>query len=70
MAPVIRDAAGNLYGTTELGGGPGCGVAYKVDPAGNETVLHAFSGEADGCRPLAGLFLDKAVNLFGADWRR
>jgi len=72
-ASVIRDAAGNLYGTTTLGGeftdplciGVGCGVAFKLDPAGKETVLHTFTGGADGVNPSANLLLDEQGNLYG-----
>ena len=37
---VIRTAAGNFHGTTEIGGGAGAGVVFKVDAAENETSLH------------------------------
>jgi uncharacterized repeat protein (TIGR03803 family) len=47
---VIRDADGNLYGTAP-GGTAGQGVVYKVDPAGNEMLLYAFSGGAAGGTP-------------------
>ena len=33
FAGVIRDAAGNLYGTTAYGGDYGYGVVYKFTPA-------------------------------------
>jgi uncharacterized repeat protein (TIGR03803 family) len=33
-AGVIRDSAGNLYGTTFDGGAPNAGVVYKLDAAG------------------------------------
>jgi uncharacterized repeat protein (TIGR03803 family) len=62
---VVRDAAGNLYGTTFSGGNTSRGIAYKLDPAGNEIVLHSFTGEADGAQPFAGLFLDAAGSLYG-----
>src|SRR5580700_9701150 len=54
-AGVIRDPAGNLYGTTYYGGVWGAGVVYKVDSAGNETVLYSFTGGADGGNPQAGV---------------
>ena len=62
---VIRDAAGNLYGTTTYGGGAGLGVVYKVDATGHETVLHSFTGAADGGHPNAALILDAKGNLYG-----
>ena len=62
---VILDAAGNLYGTTSQGGSANEGVVYKVDPAGQETVLYSFTGGADGGGPFAGVILDAAGNLYG-----
>lgn len=68
---VIRDEEGNLYGTTISGGAPecfdgGCGVVFKVDPNGKETVLYTFTGGADGGKPSAGLIRDEMGNLYGA----
>jgi uncharacterized repeat protein (TIGR03803 family) len=71
MAGVVRDSAGNLYGTTDEGGNVngtcriGCGTVYKVDATGTETVLHTFGGGADGFYPYAGLVRDSAGNLYG-----
>ncbi len=64
MAGVILDAAGNLYGTTFLGGSAGVGTVYKVDPSGHETVLYSFTGGLDGEWPTASVF-DGAGNLYG-----
>jgi uncharacterized repeat protein (TIGR03803 family) len=65
FAGLVRDAAGNLYGTTLYGGVHGEGVAFKVSPTGSETVLYSFTGGTDGSQPLAGLIGDAAVNLYG-----
>jgi uncharacterized repeat protein (TIGR03803 family) len=46
-ASVIRDSAGNLYGTAG-GGTGGSGVVYKLDSAGNYTVLYTFPGGTTG----------------------
>src|ERR1017187_3381420 len=54
-AGVIRDSAGNLYGTTTSGGSAGAGVVYKLDAAGRETVLYSFAGGTDGRYPTAGV---------------
>ncbi len=70
---LVRDAKGNLYGTTEYGGNlnvefagmQGCGVVFKISPSGHETVVHAFTGKADGGQPLAGLTMDSKGNLYG-----
>jgi uncharacterized repeat protein (TIGR03803 family) len=66
---LIRDAAGNLYGTTGAGGGSqncfdGCGVVFKIDSSGNETVLHTFNG-TDGKHPSSTLVQDPAGNFYG-----
>lgn len=68
--PLIRDAQGNLYGTTRFGGDPSCGLdtcgtVYTVDPAGNEEVLYRFQGGGNGSDPIAGLARDAAGNLYG-----
>ncbi len=64
-AGVIRDSAGNLYGTTTGGGPANAGVVYKLSPAGQETVLYSFTGGADGRNPYAGVTRDSAGNLYG-----
>jgi uncharacterized repeat protein (TIGR03803 family) len=76
MAALVRDADGNLYGTTFAGGlasaeqcPSGCGVVFKIDPAGTETVLYSFTGGADGANPTAGLLRDTAGNLYGTATR-
>ena len=68
-SPLVRDAAGNLYGTTSGGGinsscSVGCGTVFKVDPAGNETVLYRFPGDSSGAVPL-GVTRDGAGNVYG-----
>ena len=64
-APLVRDNAGVLYGTTESGGTSGVGTIFKVDKSGKETVLHSFAGGSDGANPFAGLVFDSAGNLYG-----
>jgi len=76
LAGVIRDDQGNLYGTTSFGGDPmcfpggeyyGCGMVFKLDPSGRETVLHVFTGpsQGDGSAPGASLVGDGQGNLYG-----
>jgi uncharacterized repeat protein (TIGR03803 family) len=62
---VVRDPGGNLYGTTAEGGPANAGVVYKLAPSGEETVLHSFTGGADGAGPGGYLALDLAGNLYG-----
>jgi uncharacterized repeat protein (TIGR03803 family) len=64
-AGVIRDSAGNLYGTTFNGGAVNKGIVYKVDTTGHQTVLYSFKGGGDGSNPLAGVILDSAGDLYG-----
>jgi uncharacterized repeat protein (TIGR03803 family) len=64
-AALMLDAAGNLYGTTTIGGAFNQGAVFKLGPNGNETVLHSFTGAADGSDPSAGLIQDAAGNLYG-----
>jgi uncharacterized repeat protein (TIGR03803 family) len=61
LAGLVRDAQGNLYGTTIAGNGS----VYKLDPQGSETVLYTFTGGSDGCGSMASLTLDPAGNLYG-----
>jgi uncharacterized repeat protein (TIGR03803 family) len=61
---LIRDLAGNLYGTTMSGGAYNWGTIFKLDPAGNQTVLYSFRGGNLGEAP-AGLVRDFAGNLYG-----
>jgi uncharacterized repeat protein (TIGR03803 family) len=65
IAGVVRDSAGNLYGTAETGGSANLGVVFKLDPSGKETVLHAFTGGSDGAYPVGGVVLDADGNLYG-----
>ena len=68
-AGLIMDASGNLFGTTDSGGGPGNGgtVFELVNFNGTftEKVLYSFGGYPDGASPQAGLIMDASGNLFG-----
>jgi uncharacterized repeat protein (TIGR03803 family) len=74
LAGVVRDSAGNIYGTTanrgnlqcNLNGSGGCGVVFKLNAAGKLTALHTFAGTTDGGVPSADLLLDATGNLYGA----
>lgn len=68
FAGVIRDRAGNLYGTTYGGGSTGNGTVFKLAPDGTETVLYSFTGGSDGGTPVAGLIMDRAGNLYGTTY--
>jgi len=66
LSSLVLDAEGNLYGTASSGGnlncyfGAGCGVVFKIDPNGVETVLYAFDAIAQGQFPSSSLLRDRA----------
>ncbi|HEX8818278.1 MAG TPA: choice-of-anchor tandem repeat GloVer-containing protein [Terriglobales bacterium] len=63
------DEHGNLYGTTEGGGGTCCGIAFQLTPQPDgrwtENILYDFNCKVGGCQPFAGLVADPAGNLYG-----
>jgi uncharacterized repeat protein (TIGR03803 family) len=62
---LIIDPAGNLYGTTFMGGASNLGTVFEISPSGAETILHSFAGGSDGANPVAGLVMDVAGDLYG-----
>jgi len=67
-ADMVSDSAGNLYGTTVFGGTYDVGTVFKLSPSAgswNETILYSFTGGTDGYRPLSGVAVDSAGNVFG-----
>jgi len=69
--PLVIDSSGSIFGTTSIGGtfrncnGEGCGVVFELDLDGKETVIHNFTGGADGSNPEYGLTMDSAGTLYG-----
>jgi uncharacterized repeat protein (TIGR03803 family) len=63
---MLRDSAGNLYGTTYAGGDFDNGVIFKLDPTGNNfAVLHSFTA-FEGYHSNGSLAMDAASNLYGS----
>ena len=68
---LVKGSDGNFYGTTVSGGQPsggGAGTFFRVDPAGNFTVLYAFVGGfacCDGAGPTAQPILARDGNFYG-----
>jgi len=68
---LVRDAKGNLYGTTLSGGtNSGAGAVFALTPTANhgwtEKVLYSFGATVtDGASPYASLVLDAKGNLYG-----
>jgi uncharacterized repeat protein (TIGR03803 family) len=62
------DSAGNIYGTTVLGGGFGSGTVFELSPTPTgwvHTVLYSFTSGADGGEPYKGVTIDRQGNLYG-----
>jgi uncharacterized repeat protein (TIGR03803 family) len=62
------DSAGNIYGTTVLGGDFGSGTVFELSltPTGwVHTVLYSFTGGADGGEPYKGVTVDGTGSLYG-----
>ena len=69
---LLRDSAGNIYGTTSEGGNAcsfaGCGAIFELSlHAGQwtEKILYAFPGGGGGAQPEGNLVADAAENLYG-----
>jgi uncharacterized repeat protein (TIGR03803 family) len=63
---LVRDAAGNMYGTTYLGASTGAGAVFKLDNHGRFTTLHVFGTvNGDGLNPSATVVMDASGNLYG-----
>ncbi len=67
---LLVDSVGNLYGITFYGGADNFGTIFKIDPKGNETILHSFAGavHGDGAQPYGYLIRDAAGNFYGTTW--
>jgi hypothetical protein len=77
---VAFDSKGNLYGSTQFGGGKGtgcdsfygyCGTAFELrHPKKNggqwvEKILHSFAGGSDGANPNGALIFDSKGAIYG-----
>jgi uncharacterized repeat protein (TIGR03803 family) len=65
---LVQGTDGNLYGTTESGGGNGEGTVFKVTPTGTLTTLYSFCAKTkctDGSVPFGGLVLGTDGNFYG-----
>jgi uncharacterized repeat protein (TIGR03803 family) len=72
VAGLTSDVAGNLYGTTSMGGVDlsCCGTVFKLthksDGSWAMSILYSFQGGSDAAGPDSNLIFDAAGNLYGA----
>jgi uncharacterized repeat protein (TIGR03803 family) len=68
-AGLTADAAGNLYGTSQIAGANGFGNVFQLSPVAGGgwrfSVIYEFTGEADGGSPLGSLIFDAAGDAYG-----
>jgi uncharacterized repeat protein (TIGR03803 family) len=65
---ISIDRAGNVYGATLNGGAYGVGTVYKLTPTKgywSQTVLHTFTGGADGAIPWGTFAIDSTGAIYG-----
>ena len=63
---LLRDAAGDLFGTTQSGGDYFQGSVFEFTASGTFKTLYSFTGGADGGMPTQGLASDGKGNFYGA----
>jgi len=65
---LVRDSAGDLYGTTVQGGTSASGTVWELSSSHGtwtHSVLYSFSGGADGGEPYKGVTLGPQGDIFG-----
>jgi uncharacterized repeat protein (TIGR03803 family) len=67
-AALIQATDGNFYGTTYAGGTPNAGTVFRMTPAGVVTIMHTFTGMADGGSPFAALMQAGDGDLYGTTY--
>jgi uncharacterized repeat protein (TIGR03803 family) len=73
LGGLVMDSAGNLYGTTTIGGGSincqtGCGTVFEISPSNGgwaEKVIYPFKGAGSGSTPSSTLYMNSAGVLYG-----
>ena len=72
LGRLLLDAAGNLYGVTELGGHYSAGTVFELSPGSGGTwhftTRYAFQGQPDAAFPYGGLVADTHGNLYGTTY--
>lgn len=65
---LTRDSSGNLFGTAQGGGNKGSGTLFELSKNDQFSVLHTFTGGADGGAPSSTVAIDSSGNLFGTTY--
>src|SRR5579864_823691 len=65
LGSPLQASDGNFYGTTVVCGINNTGIAYKMTPAGVETVIHAFVYNTESSQPRGTLIQGSDGNLWG-----
>jgi uncharacterized repeat protein (TIGR03803 family) len=65
---LIEASDGNFYGTAGGSGQYGRGTVYRLTPAGQATMLHAFCNCGDGSNPYGDLLLASDGNFYGTTY--
>ncbi len=74
LSGLVRDASGNLYGTTASGGHHDRGTVFELSSTGingswKHKVIHRFCPHehhcTDGAEPSRGLVIDESGNIYG-----
>lgn len=73
LTGIALDGAGNIYGTSIMGGREDFGAVFKIAADGSESVLHTFrtpvhNESPGGIWPTGGLVLGHDGNLYGTTW--
>jgi uncharacterized repeat protein (TIGR03803 family) len=69
LAGLTSDSAGNLYGTTSVGGQADLGTVFELSPTSggvwSKSTLYSFQGGSDGLNPSDPVALDQSDNIYG-----
>src|ERR1022692_5266384 len=71
LGALFINAAGVIYGVTELGGANGAGTVFRLsasEDTWNLITLYAFRGQPDAAFPYGGLIADAHGNLYGTTY--
>ena len=62
---IVRDRAGDLFGTTQSGGSSYNGTVFEIAAGSSTLTTLASFNSINGANPYGGLILDSAGNLYG-----